>query len=74
MEDHALEYADFEGEIVEGYGKGKVAIWDRGFYIPEKWEEGEILFEAKGVKMQGRYALIHTQGDQWLLVKRKEKA
>ncbi|WP_369017669.1 DNA polymerase ligase N-terminal domain-containing protein [Thermatribacter velox] len=73
VEDHALEYADFEGEILEGYGKGKVVIWDRGFYIPEKWEAGEILFEAHGEKMRGKYALIHTSDDQWLLIKRKEE-
>lgn len=72
VEDHSLEYADFEGEIPEGYGKGKVVIWDRGSYTPEKWEKGEILFEAQGEKMRGRYALIHTRGDQWLLIKRKE--
>ncbi len=72
VEDHSLEYADFEGEIPEGYGRGKVVIWDRGSYTPEKWEKGEILFEAQGEKMRGRYALIHTRGDQWLLIKRKE--
>ena len=41
-EDHPLDYIDFAGEIPKGeYGGGSVAIWDRGTYEAEKWEEGE---------------------------------
>ncbi|HPT64245.1 MAG TPA: DNA polymerase ligase N-terminal domain-containing protein, partial [Candidatus Atribacteria bacterium] len=78
VEDHDLDYADFEGEITEGYGKGKVKIWDRGYYLADKWEEDEILLELKGNKVKGKYALIRTKGSkaddnrQWLLIKRKE--
>ena len=78
VEDHDLDYADFEGEIAEGYGKGKVKIWDRGYYLADKWEEDEILLELKGNKVKGKYALIRTKGSkaddnrQWLLIKRKE--
>ena len=78
-EDHALEYADFEGEIPKGhYGAGIVTIWDRGGLVVEDFRENEkILFELSGNKMQGRYALIKTKlGGQeknknWLFFKRK---
>ena len=76
-EDHALEYADFEGEIPQGqYGAGTVTIWDRGGLVVEDLRENEkILFELSGNKMQGRYALIKTgfggQKKNWLFFKRK---
>ena len=62
-EDHALEYADFEGEIPQGhYGAGTVTIWDKGGPVVEDLRENEkILFELLGNKMQGRYALIKTK-------------
>ena len=80
-EDHALEYADFEGEIPHGhYGAGTVTIWDRGELVVEDFRENEkMLFELSGNKMQGRYALIKTKlgggkkdaGRNWLFFKRK---
>lgn len=58
--DHALSYANFKGEIKEGYGKGKVKIWDKGTYILESKDKKKIVFELKGRKLKGKYALIFT--------------
>lgn len=75
-EDHPLEYADFEGTIPEGiYGAGTVRIWDRGELSIEKDKENELLFELKGRKLIGKYALIRTKfkgKDSWLFFKRKD--
>ena len=74
-EDHPLEYANFEGEIPEGmYGAGTVSIWDGGELGIEKEKDDEILFELKGRKLNGKYALIRTKfrgKDSWLFFKRK---
>lgn len=74
-EDHPLEYADFEGTIPEGmYGAGAVRIWDKGEFVLESEKDNELLFELKGRKLTGRYALIKTgfRGkDSWLFFKRK---
>jgi len=60
VEDHPLDYANFEGEISEGsYGAGLVEIWDKGYYIPSKFEASEIIFELKGEKLKGTYCLIN---------------
>ena len=76
VQDHSLEYADFEGTIPEGqYGAGTVKIWDKGTYVPEKISEKEILVELCGKKMMGKYVLLktHFKGakNSWLLFKRK---
>ena len=74
-EDHPIDYADFEGTIPEGmYGAGSVRIWDRGEFVPEKINEKELLFELRGDRLSGRYALIKTKfkgKDSWLFFKRK---
>jgi len=74
-EDHPIEYADFEGTIPDGmYGAGTVRIWDRGELGIEKDKENELLFELKGKKLVGKYALIRTKfkgKDSWLFFKRK---
>ena len=74
-EDHPIEYADFEGTIPEGmYGAGTVKIWDKGVFDLEKEKEDEVLFELKGKKLIGKYALIKTRfkgKDSWLFFKRK---
>jgi len=59
-EDHALEYADFEGVIPEGqYGAGKVAIWDRGSYeTVEGGPGGHWAVWLEGQRLRGRWALI----------------
>ena len=70
VEDHQLDYIGFEGIIPEGqYGAGTVEIWDNGDYELESMEKGKIVFRLKGGKVKGRYALIHTQGGNWLIFK-----
>ncbi|MEM2918627.1 MAG: DNA polymerase ligase N-terminal domain-containing protein [Candidatus Altiarchaeota archaeon] len=77
-EDHPLEYANFEGTIAEGnYGAGEVKIWDKGIFIPEKISDMEIIFQLKGNKMDGKFALIKLKpsekfkGKNWLFFRRK---
>lgn len=73
VEDHPLEYREFEGTIPEGqYGAGTVKIWDKGLYEPIAWEENKIEFITMGEKMQGRYVLVKFRkagGNNWLLFK-----
>ena len=66
VEDHPLEYGDFEGLIPAGnYGAGAVIVWDRGEWIPhgdplEGLEKGKLLFELRGYKLHGMWlSLIH---------------
>ncbi|MHB8681547.1 MAG: non-homologous end-joining DNA ligase [Acidimicrobiales bacterium] len=67
-EDHPLEYIDFEGEIPRGeYGGGRVILWDGGTYDLEKWSEDEVMVVLHGERLTGRYVMIHTGGDQWLM-------
>jgi bifunctional non-homologous end joining protein LigD len=77
-EDHPLEYATFEGNIPKGeYGAGKVIIWDSGTYQAEKFndsaENGEVIVNLNGSRISGRYALIQTNGDQWLAHRMKDQ-
>ncbi len=72
VEDHALDYIDFEGVIPEGsYGAGEVEIWDKGEYEIEAMEKGKIVFHLAGKRIKGRYALIHTNDKNWLIFKLK---
>ncbi len=73
-EDHPLEYATFEGTIPKGeYGAGEVVIWDTGTYAAEKFTDGEVIVDLAGKRISGRYALIQTDGDQWLVHRMKEQ-
>ena len=73
-EDHPLEYGSFEGSIPKGeYGAGKVIIWDAGTYDTEKFREDEVIVNLHGEKISGRYALIRTNGDQWLAHRMKDQ-
>jgi bifunctional non-homologous end joining protein LigD len=82
-EDHPLEYATFEGDIPKGeYGGGKVIIWDSGTYEAEKFRDnapdgpekgGEVIVTLHGQRISGRYALIQTNGNQWLAHRMKEQ-
>ena len=69
VEDHALEYANFEGSIEEGYGAGTVEIWDKGEYKEEKWTEREIRIDIDGKRIKGRYSLIKTTFG-WLILRK----
>ncbi|CPR11581.1 ATP-dependent DNA ligase [Mycobacterium bohemicum DSM 44277] len=73
-EDHPLEYGGFEGVIPKGeYGAGKVIIWDSGTYDTEKFQDDEVIVNLHGSRISGRYALIRTNGDQWLAHRMKDQ-
>ncbi|MEB2286046.1 MAG: hypothetical protein B6D46_03875 [Polyangiaceae bacterium UTPRO1] len=85
VEDHPLEYAQFEGVIPAGeYGGGTVMIWDRGTWSPddpdvaEHLDRGELAFTLNGAKLTGGWALVRTRGyrsgESWLLIKRRDGA
>jgi len=76
VEDHPLDYLDFEGIIPPGnYGAGTVIVWDIGSYrtedsILKQLESGKISLELVGKKLRGRFTLIRTRNKtQWLLIK-----
>jgi len=79
VEDHPLDYADFEGHIPEGhYGAGDVIVWDRGIWEPEgdaqeAYAKGKLRFRLQGEKLSGVWNLFRTRLDgkkeQWMLVK-----
>lgn len=73
-EDHPLEYGSFEGTIPKGeYGAGKVIIWDSGTYEAEKFLDDEVIVNLHGNRISGRYALIQTDGNQWLAHRTKDQ-
>ena len=80
VEDHPVDYADFEGVIPEGeYGGGTVMVWDYGTYEPEETDDvsaairkGELKFSLNGKKLQGSWVLVHTRDRQWLLIKHRD--
>jgi bifunctional non-homologous end joining protein LigD len=80
VEDHPLEYGDFEGVIPEGnYGAGQVIVWDRGEWIPlndyrEGLRTGKLLFELKGYKLKGKWTLVKLKKTEkeWLLIKERD--
>lgn len=78
VEDHPLEYIDFEGIIPQGqYGSGSVAIWDSGTYSLLEQKEDKISFFLKGEKLKGNFTLLHLKGkgkgNEWLLIKQKDE-
>lgn len=70
VEDHDLDYIDFEGTIPEGeYGAGTVKIWDNGVYELGSETDKRLVFELKGKRLKGDYSLVHLKDKQWLLIK-----
>jgi bifunctional non-homologous end joining protein LigD len=79
VEDHPIDYGDFEGVIPKGqYGGGSVLLWDRGTWEPEgdageALRRGKLEFSLDGEKLHGRWLLVRTGSDgakpQWLLRK-----
>jgi bifunctional non-homologous end joining protein LigD len=87
VEDHPLEYADFEGVIPAGeYGGGTVMVWDRGTWTPDVedvaagLQKGELKFSLSGEKLAGSWVLVRTRGrgspgkPAWLLIKHRDDA
>jgi len=85
VEDHPLEYRNFEGTIPKGeYGGGVVMIWDEGYWEPivdvdEGLGEGMLKFVLKGRRLRGRWALVRLKAkageknDNWLFLKEKDE-
>jgi len=85
VEDHPLEYRNFEGTIPKGeYGGGVVMLWDEGFWEPnndvdEGLNEGVLKFTLKGRRLKGKWALIRLKPkagdtrDNWLLLKERDE-
>jgi len=70
--DHALSYYNFQGEIEEGYGKGKVKVWDIGTHEPTKFTNKEIITTISGKKLKGTYVLILFKDEKnYLFFKKK---
>src|SRR3989442_1581777 len=80
VEDHPIEYGDFEGIIPEGnYGAGAVIVWDRGAWVPIEdprvgLARGKLLFELKGYKLRGTWTLVKIKRGEkeWLLIKERD--
>ncbi len=87
VEDHPLDYFDFEGVIPSGnYGAGDVIVWDWGTWSPgesdpgQAVEDGELHFDLLGVKLSGRFVLVGSdrpaagpRPNQWLLIRKRDE-
>ena len=78
VEDHPLEYGEFEGIIPEGnYGAGAVVIWDSGTYTLIERKEDKITFSLEGERLKGGFTLAKLKGrgkgNEWLLIKKKDE-
>lgn len=78
VEDHPLEYIDFEGILPPGqYGAGPVVIWDRGTYELLEKKTDRIAIRLKGKKVKGDFAVVllkgRGKGNEWLLIKKKDE-
>jgi len=88
VEDHPLDYGDFEGTIPQGqYGGGAVQLWDRGYWQPEggksaaeQLRSGELKFKLDGERLHGSWVLVRMNFDRnggkrtnWLLIKHRDE-
>ncbi len=88
VEDHPLDYGDFEGIIPKGqYGGGTVQLWDRGYWTPQgevspeaQLKKGELKFTLDGERLHGSYVLVRMKADRyggkrthWLLIKHRDE-
>ena len=85
VEDHPIDYGDFEGNIPAGnYGAGSVMLWDRGTFDllggvsgAEQLARGDLKFRLHGEKLNGDFALVHMKGrgkgQEWLLIKKRDE-
>jgi bifunctional non-homologous end joining protein LigD len=86
VEDHPIDYANFEGVIPEGeYGGGTVMVWDKGTWEPEvedvqaALQKGDLKFTLHGEKLKGSWVLVRTRGygrssdKSWLLIKHRDQ-
>ena len=87
VEDHPVEYGDFEGNIPAGnYGGGSVMLWDRGTFDlvgdapgEAQMARGDLKFQLHGEKLNGEFAIIHMKprakgkGNEWLLIKKRDE-
>ena len=85
VEDHPLDYGDFEGSIPKGeYGGGTVQLWDRGYWEsddPDKgFKKGDLKFTLYGDKLHGSWVLVRMRHDRdegkrtnWLLIKHRDE-
>jgi bifunctional non-homologous end joining protein LigD len=85
VEDHPLDYGDFEGTIPKGqYGGGTVQLWDRGYWDcddPEAgFKKGDLKFTLEGEKLHGSWVLVRMRHDRdggkrtnWLLIKHRDE-
>jgi bifunctional non-homologous end joining protein LigD len=89
VEDHPVEYGDFEGTIPkDNYGAGSVMLWDRGYFevlsdtpVEEQLSRGDFKFRLNGEKLNGDFALVRMKGrtqkapkgNEWLLIKKRDE-
>jgi len=85
VEDHPVEYGDFEGTIPAGnYGAGSVMLWDRGTFdllgdtsADDQIKRGDLKFRLHGEKLNGDFALVlmkgRGKGNEWLIIKKKDE-
>ncbi len=79
VEDHPLEYMDFEGIIPKGnYGAGTVEIFDNGTFVPladfdKGLKKGHLKFFLSGSKLKGGYSLVKFKDDNWFIIKTEDE-